>query len=99
VNTNFYGHAVSPYDLLSGAIEPPRAAEALYQILDEMVGRADTIHGDAYNTTSHAYQHNEREPLMKQKKCQSEKKRYDVNKIAPVFPPPVATTLLDGTLV
>lgn len=84
---------MTPYDLLSGAIEPPRAAEDLYKILDEIVDKADSVHGDIYNTTCH---HNEKEPLVT--KNRSSHKKYDVSK-ANMYPPPVSTTLLDGTLV
>ena len=45
MNRDYYGHAVTPYDLLSGAIEPPNGVKSLYTMLEEMVDKADAMGG------------------------------------------------------
>jgi hypothetical protein len=48
VNTNFYGRCVSSYDLLSGAVPPPPAAQYLYDAIQDVL-RGEDISVMRYN--------------------------------------------------
>jgi SH3 domain-containing YSC84-like protein 1 len=45
INLNFYGHPVTPYQLLSGEVCPPEAASCLYQALNTAMETSDRYHG------------------------------------------------------
>lgn len=53
VNMNFYGRQVTPYQLLSGEVPPPEAANCLYQALSNAIEACDRYYGISQTERQH----------------------------------------------